>query len=314
MTPPAPARLPSIRLLSGFPRQYLAGILILACSTLFFSTSDMIAKLMAGALPPFQLAWTRLAIFFAMASLLAMRSGIGTGIGIGIIRTRHKLLHVLRGAGVAGAALLMIVALGYMPLSVAVSVNFVCPAILTALSVVFLHERVGPRRWAAVAAGLIGVVVIVRPGSEALQLAALIPVGAAFTWAVALLISRAIGASERAETTLLWSSASGFALLSLTMPFVAVLPDWHDLLLSVVMGFCSATGQTLIVLSYRRAPATVLAPFLYLQVIASVSMDNFIFGTLPDLQSLAGMAIIIGAGLYSILCERRASRAAAAAG
>ena len=94
------------------------------------------------------------------------------------------------------------------------------------MSVLLLGERAGPRRWIAIFVGLAGVVVIVRPGGEALQLAALIPLASALTWASALLITRFMGGRERTQTTLFWSAASGLVLLSLMLPFGASIPDW----------------------------------------------------------------------------------------
>ena len=280
------------------------GLFFLLLSVVAFGGSDITAKAMIGRLPSAELAWMRLAFLFVIASVLAARSGPG------VLRPKHPWLQIVRGCCVALSSAIMILALKFIPLSVAAAVNFTAPAILTTMSVLLLGERAGPRRWVAIFVGLFGVVVIVRPGGEALQLAALIPLASAFTWATALLITRFMGGRERTDTTLFWSAASGLFLLSAMLPFGAMMPERREFWLGLLMGFCSASGQVLILHAYRLAPASMLAPFRYLQVVAAMAGDYFIFGAIPDATGFIGIAIIIGAGLYSGYADRHEGKQA----
>jgi drug/metabolite transporter (DMT)-like permease len=180
--------------------------------------------------------------------------------------------------------------------------------LITILSIPLLGESVGPRRWGAVAAGMVGMLVVVRPGMGGFQPAALFGVASAFCWALALIITRKISNSDTPQTTVLWSAAIGTAVLTLMLPFQAIWPTPTQLGLSLVLGFVASGGQWLVILAHRLAPASLLAPFFYGQLIWVTALGFLVFGSLPDRWTLTGAGIIIASGLYTAHRERVRSR------
>jgi drug/metabolite transporter (DMT)-like permease len=167
-----------------------------------------------------------------------------------------------------------------------------------------LGEVVGIRRWAAVAAGMIGVLVVMRPGTGAFQPAALFGVASSTCWAAGLIMTRRMAGTERTATTLLWSACTGFLVLSVALPFDFVRPNAAQLALALAQGMLSSVGQWLVVLAHRTAPASTLAPFSYGQLLWSVVAGFLVFAALPDQWTVLGAAIIIGSGLYTAHRER----------
>ena len=209
-----------------------------------------------------------------------------------------------------GSALLFIVGLSYLQMAEASAISFVSPAFITALSVLFLGERVGAHRWAATLVGLAGVLIVIRPGTSSLQLAALFPLASAACWAVAMIATRLIGAQDRGETTLLWSAGVGLVLLTVVLPIGFVSPSPSEIALGLCLGVTASTGQYLLILAYRRATASVLAPFSYVQLLAAAGLGYLVFGAVPEPTAFLGGAIIIGSGLYIVHRERVRARQA----
>ena len=229
------------------------------------------------------------------------------------MRSRAPALQVLRGLALVGSALSFIFALRLLPLAEATAINFVSPIFITALSIPILGEVVGVRRWAAVAVGLAGVLVIVRPGGGAFGAEVLLPVLTAASWALAVVVTRKMAGADRPTTTLFWSAAVGFAVLSALLPFSFVLPSaWH-VGLGLLLGLISSAGQGLIVLAYRHAAASVLAPFSYFQLLSSALIGFLAFGAAPDRWTLVGAGIIAASGLYTAHRERVRARERSAA-
>ncbi len=283
------------------------GILLQLAAVALFSVSDAMAKLLGQSLPPVEIAWLRYLVFVALAAVPLMRRG-----GSGLLRSRAPLLQALRAVGVVGSAVFFILALRHLPLAEATAINFVSPAFITALSIVVLGEVVGWRRWSAIAVGLLGVLVVIRPGTEAFQPAALLPVLSSSFWALAAVITRRMAGVDPPATTLLWTAGIGFLLLSAVLPFGAVAPSAGQLGLGLLIGLVSSAAQWVVVLAYRAAPASVLAPFSYAQLITSTALGALLFGALPDRWTAMGAAVIIASGLYTAHRERVRARERAA--
>ena len=286
----------------------LRGIPLLLSAIALFSISDALAKLLAETMPPVGIAWLRYLAFFGLALLPLMRPG-----GLSLMRSRAPGLQVLRGLGVVGSAVFFIAALGLMPLAEATAINFVSPAFVTILSVLVLAERVGGRRWAAIAVGMAGMLVIVRPGTAAFQAAAVLPVLSSAAWAAAVVVTRRMAATDSPATTLFWTASVGFAALTLLLPFGRPFPDdgpdAGQVGLGLLIGLVSSGAQWLVVLAYRAAPASVLAPFSYTQLLFAGLLGLALFGAVPDGWTLLGAAIIAASGLYSAHRERVRARA-----
>ncbi|MBN8892487.1 MAG: DMT family transporter [Rhodospirillales bacterium] len=280
----------------------LRGIALLVGATMFFSVSDAIAKFLGQSLPVVEISWIRYLTFVVMAGGLVLRRGRRR------LAVRSPWLQVARGVGLVGSALFFIEALKSMPLADAASVGFVSPLLITALSVPVLGEVVGMRRWLAILVGLLGVLVIVRPGTGAFQPAALFVLASSMSWALASVLTRKMAGTDDAATTLLYSAVTGFVLLCMALPFDFVWPTGREVALCLVLGVVASTGQYLMVLAYRHAGAALMAPFSYVQLIWSVSLGWLVFAALPDQWTMLGACIIVASGLYTVHRERIRAR------
>jgi drug/metabolite transporter (DMT)-like permease len=211
---------------------------------------------------------------------------------------------VMRGVALLLSSLLFISALRFLPIAEASATGFIAPLFVTALSIAFLGEKVGVRRWLATIAGLIGVLIILRPGSSAFHPAAFFPIVSALAWACTLIMTRMMSGKERAITTMTWSAITGVCILSALVPLVWVTPSWHDILFGIFIGVASTAGQWIVVLAFRYADASVLAPFSYTQLVWVSVLGFFVFGEVPDIWTIAGAAVIVASGLYTAHRER----------
>lgn len=297
LQPNPPARVPSPG--HGLADNPPQGIAILVLALFFFSCSDAASKAMTYFISPFQIVWMRYVIFTALIIPLGLIVK-----GPSVFRTRHPGWQSIRTLGVFGSAMFFTMALQFLPLAESIAINFVAPIIITALSIPFLGEKVGIRRWLALVVGMIGVLVIVRPGTSAFHMAAIFPIMAATSWAFGMIGTRKTSATDDAWTTLTYSALGGLFISSCLVPFFWQVPSGHVLLLSSVNGGLSTLGQLLIIFAYRRAPASILAPFAYSQLIWSVFFGYIFFVEVPDNWTLTGATIIVCAGLYTAHRER----------
>lgn len=275
------------------------GILYLIAALLFFSCSDAASKYLAASMSTVQVTWLRFVIF-----ALVMVPATWIAGGAAAFRSSRPGLQVLRSFSVLASALLFVAALRYLPMAEATAMAFVSPIFVTALSIPFLGETVGVRRWAAVVVGLMGVLVVVRPGTDAFEAAALLPLLSAFSWAVALIVTRKMSDADSPLTTLLYAAVIGFAATSVLVPFSWTPMGPLEIALGAVTGLTAAIAQGLIVLAFRQAGASLLAPFFYTQLIWSAGLGYLIFAHLPDRWTYAGAAIIAASGLYTAHRER----------
>jgi drug/metabolite transporter (DMT)-like permease len=276
----------------------LRGILFLIISTVVFSVADVITKQLASTLPPPEVAWMRYVTFAAIIVPLALFRG-----GPALLRSQRPGLQVLRGFGMVGSSIMFIQSLPHLPVADATAIFFVSPILIMALSVLFLGESVGWRRWTAAAVGLIGVLIVVRPGTGAFQPAAFLPILSASSWAVGAVVTRKIS-GDQALTTLAYSASVGSIVLSVLMPFNWVPPDATETTLGLCMGILFAIGHWLVVLAYRHGNASMIAPFSYVQLIWAGSLGYLVFGTLPDSLTITGAVIIAMSGFYTAYRER----------
>lgn len=276
----------------------LRGILLSLLATTVFAASDTTAKFLTASMPVVEIAWIRYLVFVAFAAWLARSPDLGT------LWPRSLGLQVLRGLCVVGSAVLFVFGISSMQIAQASTISFISPLLITVLSIPILGEVVGARRWAATGAGLLGVVIVARPGPGGFQPGALFGVASSTCWALGLVITRKMAGSERPATTLLWSAAVGMLVLSLLLPFVFAWPTPSQWGLTLCIGVLSSAGQWLVVLAHRLAPASVLAPFSYSQLIWATLAGWLVFGNLPDEWTLVGAAIIIASGLYTAHRER----------
>jgi len=210
------------------------GIALILASTVFLGTSDVTAKYLSATLPSIEIAWIRFLVF-----ALIMVPSMLPGSPLYALQTKSLGLQLMRGAALLGSSLFFISGLRFLPIAEASATGFVSPLFVTALSIIFLGEKVCLRRWIATAVGLIGVLIILRPGSGAFHAAAFFPLVSALAWACTLIMTRMMSGKELAITTMTYSSIAGVCILSALVPAVWVTPSWHDILFGVLIGVAS---------------------------------------------------------------------------
>lgn len=283
------------------------GMILMAMAMLIVPGIDAFAKLLVATISAGEIATSRflLQALFLLPIVWWQRPSL-TGL--------QPSLQVLRGALIGVTTILFFAALRYMPLADAIAIFFVEPLILTLLSPWLLGEQVGWRRYAAVAVGLSGAVIIIRPGLTAFGPAALLPLLAATCFALYLVLTRRLAQTVDPYLMQFTGGISAFAVLSIALMFgttfeIAVLtfvwPNAREILLMLGLGIVGCIGHLLIVAAFARAPASLLAPFQYLEIISATLLGLIIFGDFPAWSTWVGMAIIISAGLYVFHRERR---------
>ena len=283
----------------------LRGIGLILLSTIFLSSADVASKYLAASLPALQITWLRYCAFTVIMLGLAWRGG-----GRVRLATQRPKLQLLRGFAVAASSIVFVLSLKYLPIADATATSFVTPLFVTALSIPLLGEKVGWRRWTATTVGLVGVLIVVRPGGSGFQLASLLPVLSALTWAFALIVTRQMSTTESPLTTLAWSAMIGLGVVSLLLPFAWQPLTLQSVLLGIFIGVASTIGHWLVILAFRHADASLLAPFSYAQLLWVSVFGYFVFAALPDLWTLVGAVIIAGSGLYTAHRERIRAREA----
>jgi drug/metabolite transporter (DMT)-like permease len=275
------------------------GIALILASTIFLGCSDVTAKYLSATLPSIEIAWIRFLVF-----ALIMVPAMLPGTPLYALQSGRPGLQVMRGIALLSSSLFFISGLRFLPIAEASATGFIAPLFVTALSIAFLGEKVGVRRWLATIAGLIGVLIILRPGSSAFHPAAFFPIVSALAWAATLIMTRMMSGKERAITTMTYSAITGVCILSALVPLVWVTPSWHDILFGIFIGVASTAGQWIVVLAFRYADASVLAPFSYTQLVWVSVLGFFVFGEIPDIWTIAGAAVIVASGLYTAHRER----------
>lgn len=284
---------------SPAPRRWRPIVLMLSCVGVF-SLMDAGLKQLSTHYPPFQVAALRGASSLPLVLAWALAT---TGVAP-LLRVRWPL-HLLRG--VLGVAMMasFVYAIRSLPLSMAYSIFFVAPLLITALSVPFLGERVGPRRWIAIAIGMIGVLVLLRPtGAGMFSLAALAVLLAALMYSVSAITVRVLARTDSTQAMTVWLMAmmafgAGALAIAGWVPLRA-----EDGWLILGVGIAGALGQYAITEAFRLGEASLIAPLEYTALVWGVLLDATLWGVLPDAVTWLGAAIIVASGLYLLRRER----------
>jgi drug/metabolite transporter (DMT)-like permease len=288
---------------SSLPQERIGlGIAHMLAAMAAMSMMDAAAKWLGAGYPIAEVIFLR--NIFALLPIFII---VWHGGGLPALKPRWRLGHVLRGLLGLGAMFTFFTALRYLPLAEAISIAFVAPLFVTALSAPILGERVGPRRWGAVIIGFLGVLVITRPGSDAFQIEALLVVAAALFYALAMLVTRRLARSDTTPAILFWGTAISLAGSAIILPFGWRTPAGSDMVIFVLLGLVSGAGLYFMTQAYRHAPAAVVAPFDYTALIWGTLIGWLIWRELPDPMVWLGVAIVVGSGLYIIHRETDAS-------
>ncbi|MCB1433603.1 MAG: DMT family transporter [Alphaproteobacteria bacterium] len=272
----------------------IAGIVMLIISVMSFGAVDGFSKMLVDTQSFGQIMLTRY-----LPSFLAVLLVAGPGGWKGLFATRSPSMQILRGLTPILVGGPMVFAVRYLPLAEATVILFAGPFLVVVFSGIMLGERVSASSWIGVAIGFLAVVVVARPGFDALSVYAVFPATAAVFYALLQLLSRQLGTrGEETRTTLAWTLLVG-TLVSLPL---AVL-DWQtptawQWLWMAGLGFTFGVGQYFLAKAFALAPANVLAPFSYFQILSAVAFGLIVFHDIPDLWTVTGIVMIMGAGIY----------------
>jgi drug/metabolite transporter (DMT)-like permease len=282
-------------------RQRLIGIALMLAAVLAFSCLDAMAKYLGSHMPTLQVVGVRCAAAFLIALMVS-----NPLTRPGLLKTMRPSLQLWRASMLLGSTVFNFMAFRYLQLDEAMAILFSTPFLVAILAGPLLGEWVGWRRWTAILVGFAGVLVVVRPGLGGMQWAALLSFGSAVCYAFYNIITRMLSRTDSSETTLFYGNLFGCIVMVPVLPFVWVTPpSWLDVVLMVALGVFGAGGHFLLILAHRRAPASVLSPFIYTQIVYASTLGYLVFGNVPSEWTIAGAAIVIASGLYLLSRERK---------
>lgn len=260
-------------------------------------------KVLAEDHHPHQVVFFRHGVAFLLMLLL-----FAPRYGLRIMRPRRPGLQIARGLLGIASSIFYFTGLTSVSLATAATISFTGPLLVTALSGPMLGEKVGVRRWAAVAIGFVGALVVIRPGvGDSGEWAALLIAASAACAAMYQLFTRKLAGLDHAETTNIWSGLIGTTVMCVLIPFVWEAPVTAEFwILFIALGLVGGTAHYILTKAFERGPASLLSPFSYLQLLGATVTGYFLYGALPDRWTWAGAAIIVGAGLYVAHRERKA--------
>jgi drug/metabolite transporter (DMT)-like permease len=282
-------------------RQRLTGIALMAGACACFACLDASAKYLNVQMDTLEVVWARYTSAFLLALIVSnpvTRPGVMT--------TQRPLLQIGRSALMLASTILNVFALRYLQLDEALSILFSTPFLIAVLSGPMLGEWIGWRRWTAIGIGFVGVLVVVRPGLGGIHPAGLLTLAGAFCYAVYSITTRMLARTDSNETTLFYSNLVGVLAMLPVLPFVWTAPK--SILIVVLMvglGLFGGLGHYLLIAAHRLAPASLLAPFIYTQLIWVIIFGYLVFAHTPTAWTLAGSTIVIASGLYVLYRERK---------
>ncbi len=279
----------------------LVGIGLMCLTLVCFTGIDTSAKWLGQTLPPLEVSFFRYLVAFVVASALFDPWRCPQA-----WRTKRPLLQVARGLCLLGSTVFNFIALGHLQLAETMTIAFSAPFLIAVLSGLFLGERIEPARWAAIVVGFAGVLLVARPSTAGFDPMMLVAFVNVLCYAVYALITRHLSGVDSAQSMLVLSAAVAVVALAPTL-----LGDWvtpqglGTWALLVLMGLFGALGHFLLILAFARAPASVVAPFTYTQIVWMMLSGWLFFGDVPGASTLAGGAIVIASGLWLLWQERR---------
>lgn len=283
------------------PDRPAAGVAFHSAALISFVVMDSAIKAAVQALPVAVVLWARFAFHLALVTAILAARGRSLP-----PRTRAPALQAVRSLCLGAANLTFSAALIHVPLAEATAIGFVSPLLTTLLAARVLGERVGWRRWTGLAIGFAGVVVILRPGFGVTHPAALLVLATAALFAVYQVLTRRLAGVDDSETTIFHTAVAALALSSLALPFAWTPPSLRQWAVLALIGAIGGGGHFLLIEAFARAPASLLAPLAYTQLVWATLAGWLLFGEWPDLAAILGGIIVVGGGLFVILGEDRA--------
>jgi len=282
---------------SNPPEHRLAGAAWMLLGASCIAIVDGIAKYLSPTINGVQVVWGYVGA--SLIFLLAVNLARGESL-LSLARSRRPWLQLARAASLVCSLSALFVSLRYLPLAVATTVSFTAPLIIVALSGPILGERVGAARWAAVAVGMLGALLVVRPGSDVFAWASLLTLLGAFFFALFNIATRMLGGFDRPLTTVLYTFVVSTTIVSLAMPAVWVTPTTPQWLLFAVSGLLGFVAHFSMARSLTLADASAVAPLHYVRLLWAIAIGVLVFRETPDAWTLAGGALIVASGIYVV--------------
>lgn len=283
------------------------GVLAAVGGILFLTVNDAVSKYLTQSFPVGQVICLRQA-----ATLLYIVPYVALVTGFGALRVVSWRGQLVRGALFVGGSAFMVGGLAVLPLATVITIMFVSPAFIAALSAPLLGERVGLHRWLAIGGGFAGVVIVMRPGGASFEWALLIPVAGALTNAFRDIMTRRLARTETSVSILFWSAVIVTVANAITAPVWEPVPAsaaaWF-----IFVGFLNTGAHFLLIEAFRMAEAALVAPVRYTGLIWAVLLGYVVWGHVPDTWVAIGAAVIVASGVYIIRAESRAASSKAAA-
>jgi drug/metabolite transporter (DMT)-like permease len=285
-----------------FNRRVLIGILYMCAAGSLFPVMNGLVKELGAAYDSVQVVWARtLGHLIFVLILFAPKRGL-----VAIFKSEKLPWQIGRSLLLLASTMMFFTAVTQIPLAKAASISFTAPLIVTLLALPMLGERIGASRLVAALIGFAGVLVVIRPGSELFQWASLLIVGSSCCYALYQIFTRKVAGFDAPEVSVVYSALVGTLVTSLIVPFIWTTPaSWRDVLIMASLGVLAGLGHYCVAQSLTWAPANIVSPFQYFQMVGSVIVGYLMQGHLPDGYTWLGSAVIIASGLYIGWAETR---------
>jgi drug/metabolite transporter (DMT)-like permease len=282
-------------------RARLIGIGLMCAALICFAALDTTAKWLSLYLPTLEVVWARYASHFFLSLLILNPWTVP-----GMFSTQRPWLQIGRSTLLFGSTVLNFFALRYLQLDQTATIAFTTPFMIALLAGPLLGEWMGWRRWVAIIIGFAGVLLVVRPGTDGIHWAVGLSFLSMICYAGYITSTRFLAGYDSTATTVFYSALVGFLAASVPLPAVWVMPEDPLVIAGMIaVGALGWIGHLFLILGHRYAPAPVLAPFIYTQLIWYVAGGFLVFGDVPNAYTLMGAAIVIASGLYLLYRERK---------
>ena len=276
----------------------IKGALIALAAFGIYATHDVVIKYLGASYSVFQIVFFSVLFGFPVTMLLLMGEPKPE-----TLRPKYPFWTALRSIAVVFTGATAFYAFSTLPLTQTYAIIFAMPVLITLLAIPMLGERIGIRRASAVVLGLVGVLIVLRPGAADLNLGHLSALAAAFGGALVSVILRKIGSEERSVTLMLYPMMANFIVMGALLPFVYEPMPLLDMALMALVAILALLAMWLVILAYRMADAVIVAPMQYSQILWAVFFGTMFFGEGVDQATVIGAAVIIASGVYIVLRE-----------
>jgi drug/metabolite transporter (DMT)-like permease len=281
----------------------LTGIALVVTAMACFATLDTTAKLVSASVPLLMGIWFRYCFQALMTTLVVVPR-----FGVAVLKTQHPRFQILRGLLLLISSFFAFSSLFHLPVADFTAIGSLVPLIITLLAARMLGEQVSKRRWVLVLGGFAGAMLIIRPGGANFIWPMLLPLGAVVTYSWFQLLTSHMVKTENPLTMHLYTGWVGTLVPSLMLPFVWVNPTQKELGMLLLVGALGTVGHYLLILAYKRSPASNLTPYLYAQIVFAMLGGWLVFNQVPDSWALAGIALIAACGVAGALLTSYESR------